>query len=94
MDLHTQRHGRVADFDEQAGYGHLAEDPADRDGGEGRQWWFHCTAIADGSRRIALDTPVRFRLRPGHLGRLEAVDVTPVDGPTADGSNGAASQYG
>ena len=39
---------------------------------------FHCTAIADGSRAIALDTPVKFRLVPGPLGALEATRITPA----------------
>ena len=38
---------------------------------------FHCTAIADGSRTIAPDTAVRFRLVPGPFGALEATKITP-----------------
>lgn len=93
MDLHTRRHGRVADFDEHAGYGHLVE--VSGNAASGAQWWFHCTAVADGSRRIAIDTPVWFRLAPGHLGRFEAVDVVPTaDGSAADASNGVATDNG
>lgn len=62
------RIGSVADYDEAAGYGELIDDA-------GQQWWFHCTAIADGSRSIANGTAVRFSLRPGHLGRYEAALV-------------------
>lgn len=80
MDLHTPRPGRVADFDERTGYGHLVERMGDAPGDRAnRRWWFHCTAITDGSRRIAIDTPVWFRLAPGHGGRFEAVDVSPAD---------------
>ncbi|HEX7094772.1 MAG TPA: hypothetical protein VF183_02740 [Acidimicrobiales bacterium] len=68
VDIHRVRHGRVADYDAVAGYGHVES--------AGERWWFHCSAIADGSRRIEVGTPVRFRLVPGHLGRHEARDVT------------------
>ena len=37
---------------------------------------FHCTAIADGTRTIAPDTAVKFRLVPGPLGALEATAIT------------------
>ena len=39
---------------------------------------FHCTAIADGSRTIAPDAAVKFKLRPGPLGALEAIAVKPA----------------
>jgi cold shock CspA family protein len=65
------RRGVVAEFDPDAGYGTLADDG-------GARWWFHCTAIADGSRRIAAGTPVRFGLVPGRQGRYEGVDVSPA----------------
>jgi cold shock CspA family protein len=71
LDPNRTLYGEVAAFDDAAGYGHLA----DR---EGQLWWFHCTAIADGSRTIAPATPVAFRLAPGHLGRHEAVDIRPA----------------
>ena len=38
----------------------------------GMRFPFHCTAIADGTRTVAPDTPVKFRLVPGPLGALEA----------------------
>jgi cold shock CspA family protein len=41
---------------------------------------FHCTAIADGTRRIAVGTAVAFVVAPGTLGRLEARGIVP-DGP-------------
>jgi cold shock CspA family protein len=63
--------GRVATFDEHAGYGTVRAD-------DGRELFFHCTAIADGSRTIAVDTPVTFRVVPGHNGRWEAAEVVPA----------------
>jgi cold shock CspA family protein len=70
-DTAVARIGAVATFDDAAGYGSLREDG-------GATWWFHCTAIADGSRTVVVDAAVRFRLRPGPLGRYEAVDVRPA----------------
>jgi len=40
---------------------------------------FHCTAITDGTRTITPDTSVRFRLRPGPLGALEAIAIKPAE---------------
>ena len=62
--------GTVTAFDEAVGLGTVTGD-----GGE--ELDFHCTAIADGSRRIAVGTPVLFDTAPGHLGRMEAHAVTP-----------------
>jgi hypothetical protein len=42
---------------------------------DGSQHWFHCTAIADGTRTIDVGAPVIFRLAAGHLGRWEATDL-------------------
>ena len=70
IDTAVGRTGSVSAFDDTAGYGELTDD-------EGAVWWFHCTAIADGSRTIAVGAPVRFRVAPGHLGRYEGVDVRP-----------------
>lgn len=39
---------------------------------------FHCTAIADGSRTIAVGSPVVCRLGPAHHGGVEAVAVVPL----------------
>lgn len=66
----ARRVGRVADFDEAAGYGTIHD--ADGD------WFFHCTAIADGSRSIETGADVDFALAPGHLGRMEARDIRPA----------------
>ena len=59
--------GRVVAFDEEKGYGTVrVEDP------DGRELFFHCTQIADGSRRIDVGATVTFEIAPGHLGRWEA----------------------
>ena len=71
--LASVRVGRVADYDEARGYGELVQEST------GVRWWFHCTAIVDGSRRIDVGSTVRFRLQPGHLGRYEAADVHTSD---------------
>jgi len=66
------RTGVVAEFDDEKGFGSVeAED--------GERLFFHCTAIADGTRTIAPDTPVRFRLVIGPLGALEASAIKPTD---------------
>ena len=64
--------GVVATFDEPGGYGTVT----DADGQA--TWFFHCTAIADGTRKIATGTSVRFEVVPGHLGRYEAVNLRPA----------------
>ena len=64
--------GRVATFDEHIGRGEI-------EARGGLVFPFHCTAIADGSRTIGPDTAVRFRLRPGPLGALEAAAIEQAD---------------
>jgi cold shock CspA family protein len=64
--------GRVSAFDQRRGIGSVT-------GPDGAEWFFHATAISDGSRVIAVGTPVRFRLEPGHGGRYEARAITPVE---------------
>ena len=66
--------GRVASFDEPAGYGTVAA----AGGTDSTEWFFHCTAIADGSRTIEVGAEVHFRLAPGHLGRMEGRELRPV----------------
>jgi cold shock CspA family protein len=61
--------GRVVTFDDVAGRGQI-------EARGGLRFPFHCTAIGDGSRTIAPDTAVRFRLTPGPLGALEATAIT------------------
>jgi hypothetical protein len=64
--------GRVASFDEHVGRGEV-------EARGGMHFPFHCTAIVDGSRTVAADTPVHFRLVIGPLGGLEATAVSPAD---------------
>jgi cold shock CspA family protein len=63
--------GTVVAFDDHRGWGEVED-------GEGRRHPFHCTRIADGSRTIAVGTPVLFTLAPGLPGRWEAVGVRPT----------------
>jgi cold shock CspA family protein len=65
------RLGRVASFDATRGLGTVEDD-------EGTAYGFHATAIADGTRRIAVGTPVSFTVAPGHGGRCEARSLLPV----------------
>ena len=63
--------GVVVSFDEHRGDGYVRTD-------DGRELWFHCTAIADGSRKIDAGTKVRFAIQPGLPGQWEAANVTPA----------------
>ena len=63
--------GRVAAFDDGRGLGEIAGD-------DGAAYPFHCTAIADGSRTIAVGTRVAFAVVAGHGGRWEAASVQPA----------------
>ena len=60
--------GRVVAFDGDAGLGVVVD-------AAGLRYPFHCTAIADGTRTIAVGTAVHFAVVPGHGGRLEARDL-------------------
>ena len=64
--------GTVTTFDDPAGFGTVTAD-------EGGEHFFHCTAIADGTRQIAVGTRVRLVVVPGRLGRWEAATVRPID---------------
>jgi cold shock CspA family protein len=68
--------GHVTAFDARRGWGTVTDT-------EGTAFAFHATAIADGTRRIALGTEVSFVVAPGHRGRYEARGLTEV-GPTPD----------
>lgn len=61
--------GTVLFFDGRRGTGEV-------EGRDGRRFPFHCTAVADGSRAVAVGTSVVFAAVPGRLGRLEAVAIT------------------
>jgi len=63
--------GRVVEFDEARGIGTV-------EGGSGRLF-FHCTAIADGSRTIARGAEVSYEVRAGHQGRWEAFGIRPAN---------------
>ena len=72
------RTGVVAEFDEHAGYGTVECDGDGEGGTDGERYFFHCTAIADGSRTIPPAAAVTFTVVPGHNGRWEAAAVRPV----------------
>lgn len=57
--------GTVTAFDEPAGLGTVRDD-------DGNDHPFHCTALIDGSRTVAVGARVGFVLIPAHLGRYEA----------------------
>ncbi len=71
----TDRTGVITAYDDPAGIGTVTAD-------EGDEHFFHCTAIADGSRTIEVGTRVRFTVVPGRLGRWEAAALRP-EGPAA-----------
>lgn len=57
----------MIEFDEARGLGVLDAD--------GTCYPFHCTAMVDGTRTIAVGTDVSFGVRPGGLGRWEATAI-------------------
>ncbi len=63
--------GKVVAFDEHAGFGSVRA-------ADGSELFFHCTAIADGSRTIAVGTEVVFEVRAGHGGRWEATSLVSI----------------
>ena len=65
--------GVVTSFDEPAGIGTVTAEGGD-------EHFFHCTAIADGTRTIAVGAEVAFDVVPGRLGRWEATDLRPASG--------------
>lgn len=66
------RTGTVTAFDEFGGWGKVTDDA-------GTERFFHCTAIADGTRTIAVGTDVAFVVTPGAVGRWEAADLRDLD---------------
>ena len=62
--------GTVAKFDEPKGYGTVRTD-------DGRDLFFHCTQIADGTRTIPVGVTVEFEIVPGRNGRWEASNIQP-----------------
>ena len=69
------RTGEVMAFDAAAGYGSVRTD-------EGGEFFFHCTAIADGTRSIDVGAKVAFEVVPGRRGRWEAAALEPIATPT------------
>ncbi len=68
--MRAVHHGAVTSFEDEKGYGEVTGD-------DGVTRFFHCTAIADGTRTITVGTPVTFVVAAGHRGRWEAAAVTP-----------------
>jgi cold shock protein len=65
--------GHIAEFDEHRGYGTVRGD-------DGSEHFFHCTAIADGTRTIDVGTAVEYEVVPGRLGKWEATGLRPPQG--------------
>ena len=63
--------GSVVSFDDPRGIGTVV----DADGGE---HFFHCPAIADGTRTIEVGAAVDFEVVPGRQGRWEATNLRPA----------------
>jgi cold shock CspA family protein len=70
------RRGSVESFDEEVGLGVVR-------GEDGVGYPFHCTQVADGSRRIDHGVTVWFEVVAGHQGRWEASSIR-RDGEAAD----------
>lgn len=68
MSAFARVEGTVDEFDDHRGYGTVRDD-------DGGRWFFHCTAIADGTRSIDRGAPVSFTVVPGRRGRWEASEV-------------------
>lgn len=66
MTVHS---GTIAEFDEHKGIGLVVRS-------DGRRLFFHCTALADGSRSITVGAKVVFQAAAGHGGHWEATSVT------------------
>ncbi len=63
--------GTVVAFDDAKGYGTVRED------GTAVEHFFHCTAIADGTRTIEVGALVTFDVTPGRNGTWEARTIAP-----------------
>jgi cold shock CspA family protein len=68
--------GTVVEFDEDGGYGTVREDAAE--GGASTERFFHCTAIADGTRTIEVGAAVTFDVVAGLRGVYEARKLRPA----------------
>ena len=68
----TTLKGRVVAFDDGAGFGTI-------ESADGREFFFHCTRLADRSRTIGVGADVAFEIVPGHRGRWEASRVDKLE---------------
>lgn len=75
----AQVHGVVSTFDEIGGWGNLRLDDT-------TELYFHCTAIADGSRTIPVGVRAQARCAPVGIGTWEVIDVTTVASPRSQSS--------
>jgi hypothetical protein len=75
--------GTVVAYDSGRGLGSIGAEPVRGPALAPALYSFHCTAIADGSRDIAVGVPVVFLLFPGLGGTLEAGRIIgfPADDP-------------
>jgi cold shock CspA family protein len=64
--------GSVTSFDDPRGIGTVVDDA------DGQEHFFHCTAIADGTRTIEVGAAVDFEVVPGRMGRWEATNLRPA----------------
>jgi CspA family cold shock protein len=62
-------HGSVTEFDESRGLGEITDET-------GTVFTFHCVEIGDGTRSIAIGTPVRFDVTAKFV-RYEAARIVP-----------------
>jgi cold shock CspA family protein len=67
----TAQAGTVVDFDAEKGWGAVR-------GEDGVEHFFHCTAIADGTRTIDVGATVRYEVVAGRLGKWEATRLEGV----------------
>ena len=70
MDAPEQVRATVTSFDDPRGIGTVTTE-------DGRLLPFHCTAVADGSRRVVEGAAVLVEVGPGLPGRWEAVALRP-----------------
>lgn len=66
-----RRSGTVVEFDDDRGIGSVKAESGD-------EHFFHCTAIADGTRTIEVGAEVTFDVVAGRRGLWEATDLRPA----------------
>ncbi len=64
----TETTGTVTDWQDAEGYGEITAT-------DGASYFFHCTALADGTRQTELGATYSFTPVPGRLGRFEASNM-------------------